>query len=146
MKFDSWFQCINGCSGRYGLNEIIYNCPECGDLFEVTHDIDELKTHSAQEWKDLFDERYRRHDWPYGSSIWGKKELVCPNVDNKNIVSMKPCTWRRVAALLSGFTRRLKGRFRGRLPSWPFDVWRGDNGKAVYRMDKTVAAWIIEMK
>ena len=87
MKFNAWFQCINGCSTRYGLNEIIYECPECGDLLEVTHDIDALKTRSAQEWKDLFDDRYRRHDWPYGSSIWGKKELVCPNVDNKNIVS-----------------------------------------------------------
>ena len=87
MEFNAWFQCINGCSGRYGLNEIIYECPACGELLEVTHDIDALKTRSAQQWKDLFDERYRRHDWPYGSSIWGKKELVCPNVDNKNIVS-----------------------------------------------------------
>jgi len=87
MKFNAWFQCINGCSTRYGLNEIIYECPECGDLLEVAHDMEALKTRSAQEWKDLFDVRYRRHDWPYGSSIWGKKELVCPNVDNKNIVS-----------------------------------------------------------
>ncbi len=87
MKFSAWFQCINGCSAHYGLNEIIYECPECGELLEVAHDMEALKTLSAQEWKDLFDDRYRRHDWPYGSSIWGKKELVCPNVDNKNIVS-----------------------------------------------------------
>ena len=87
MKFNAWFQCINGCSGHFDLTEIIYRCPECDELLEVTHDIDELKKRSAQEWKDLFDERYRRHEWPYGSSIWGKKELVCPNVDNENIVS-----------------------------------------------------------
>jgi len=87
MKFNAWFQCINGCSDHYDLTEIIYRCPECGELLEVAHDISELKKRSAQEWKDLFDERYRRHDWPYGSSIWGKKELVCPNVDNENIVS-----------------------------------------------------------
>ena len=87
MKFNAWFQCINGCSGHYGLNEIIYQCPECGELLEVAHDMDALKSRSAQEWKDLFDDRYRRHDWPYGSAIWGKKEFVCPNVDNKNIVS-----------------------------------------------------------
>ena len=87
MKLKAWFQCINGCSGQYDLTQIIYKCPDCGELLEVAHDINELKKKSAQEWKDLFDERYRRHEWPYGSSIWGKKELVCPNVDNENIVS-----------------------------------------------------------
>jgi threonine synthase len=87
MNFKAWFQCINGCSGQYDLTQIIYKCPDCGELLEVVHDIDELKKRSAQDWKNLFDERYRRHEWPYGSSIWGKKELVCPNVDNENIVS-----------------------------------------------------------
>ncbi|MGV7221235.1 MAG: threonine synthase [Nitrospinales bacterium] len=87
MNFKAWFQCINGCSGQYDLTQIIYKCPDCDELLEVVHDIDELKKRSAQDWKDLFDERYRRHEWPYGSSIWGKKELVCPNVDNENIVS-----------------------------------------------------------
>ena len=87
LEFDAWFQCINGCSGRYELNEIIYKCPDCGELLEVTHDMDKLKKRSAREWQDLFDERYRRHDWPYGSSVWGKRELVCPKVDNSNIVS-----------------------------------------------------------
>jgi threonine synthase len=36
----------------------------------------------------LFDERYRRTKWPFGSSVWGKKEMVCPNVDNENVVSL----------------------------------------------------------
>jgi threonine synthase len=87
MNFKAWFQCINGCSGRYELTEVIYRCPTCDDLLEVCHDMDELKKRSAQEWKALFDDRYRKHDWPYGSSVWGKKELVCPNLDNDNIVS-----------------------------------------------------------
>jgi threonine synthase len=29
-----------------------------------------------------------RTEYPYGSGVWGKKELVCPNVLNQNIVSM----------------------------------------------------------
>jgi len=49
--------------------------------------MDKLKKRSAREWNDLFDERYRKNEWPYGSSVWGKKELVCPAVDNENIVS-----------------------------------------------------------
>jgi threonine synthase len=87
MNFRAWFQCINGCEARHDLTEVIYRCPSCGDLLEVQHDTDELKKRSGQEWKDLFSSRYRNHEWPYGSSVWGKKELVCPGVDNENIVS-----------------------------------------------------------
>ena len=87
MGFEAWFQCINGCSGRHALNEVIYRCPECDDLLEVQHDLDQLKQRNATEWRELFDHRYRRNEWPYGSSVWGKKELVCPNLENKNIVS-----------------------------------------------------------
>jgi len=36
----------------------------------------------------LLDSRYRRTKWPFGSSVWGKKEMVCPNVENKNVVSL----------------------------------------------------------
>ena len=36
----------------------------------------------------LFDERNRRTKWPFGSAVWGKKEMVCPNVENDNVVSL----------------------------------------------------------
>ena len=87
MKFNAWFQCINGCSGRHPLNEIIYRCPQCDELLEVQHDMDLLKQLSSEEWKELFKDRVGRHEWPYGSSVWGKKEWVCPNLDNANVVS-----------------------------------------------------------
>ena len=87
MKFNAWFQCINGCSGRHPLNEIIYRCPQCDELLEVQHDMDLLKQLSSEEWKALFKDRVGRHEWPYASSVWGKKEWVCPNLDNKNVVS-----------------------------------------------------------
>ncbi len=88
-NYRAWFSCIDeNCGETYPLNEIIYRCRKCGSLLEVTHDIDTLKEKSAQEWKDIFDNRYRRQSWPYGSSVWGKKEWVCPYVDDVNIVSM----------------------------------------------------------
>jgi len=87
MKLNAWFQCINGCSGIHPLNEIIYRCPQCNELLEVQHDMDLLKQLSPDEWKNLFKDRVGRHEWPYGSSVWGKKEWVCPNLDNKNVVS-----------------------------------------------------------
>ncbi len=88
MEYKAWFECISGCKGKHPLNSIIYSCPECGNLLKVCHDTAALKKKSGGEWKKLFDERFMRTEWPYGSSVWGKKEVVCPSVDNDNIVSM----------------------------------------------------------
>ena len=88
MEFKAWFQCINpDCQSRYELTDIVYRCRECDELLEVQHDMGLLKKQSSEEWRDLFDSRYRLNIWPYGSSVWGKRELVCPNVDDENIVS-----------------------------------------------------------
>ena len=84
----STFRCIAGCHGEYALDEIIYKCPKCGDLLEVVHDMEALKTRSAAAWIKLFDERYLRTTWPYGSGVWGKKEWVQPHVRDENVVSM----------------------------------------------------------
>lgn len=88
MAYKAWFQCIRGCDERYPLNEVIYQCKNCGGLLEVVHDMDELKKTSAAEWKGLFEERCSRNSWPYGSGVWGKKELVCPYVSDDNVVSL----------------------------------------------------------
>lgn len=88
MKYQAWFQCSEGCDAKYPLNKVIFRCPQCSGLLEVKHDIDLLRQRSAADWKELFNERYMRTQYPYGSGVWGKKELVCPNIDNENIVSM----------------------------------------------------------
>ena len=43
-EYAAWFQCINGCPGQFSLLEIIYRCPNCGDLLEVRHDVEALRT------------------------------------------------------------------------------------------------------
>ncbi len=86
-KYRAVFRCINGCPGEYPLNEIIYQCPKCQDLLEVVHDVEPLRQTPPDEWKDIFDSRFMRTYWPYGSGVWGKKEFVCPDVLNENIVS-----------------------------------------------------------
>ena len=88
MKYRAVFKCIAGCHGEYDLEQAIYRCPQCGDLLEVVHDLAALREHSADEWKRMFDHRYKRTEWPYGSAVWGKKEWVAPGVRNENIVSM----------------------------------------------------------
>ncbi len=89
MEYRAWFECIDGCEGKHPLTKIIYKCPECGNLLKVCHDMEALKaSRTGEEWIHLFDQRFMRTEWPYGSSVWGKKEVVCPTVDNENIVSM----------------------------------------------------------
>ena len=87
VEFHAWFQCIAGCPAHYSLQDIIYRCPRCGNLLEVCHDLERLRQHPPAYWKNLFDTRFLRNQWPYGSSVWGKKEMVCPEVDNANVVS-----------------------------------------------------------
>ncbi|MDZ7290414.1 MAG: threonine synthase [candidate division KSB1 bacterium] len=86
--FSAHYHCLNHCLGEYRLDTIIYNCPHCGDLLEVRHDLDALRQKSAAEWKMLFDQRYRGMQWPYNFGVWGKKEWVNPHVADENIVSL----------------------------------------------------------
>ena len=88
MQLTAHFQCASGCDESYPLNRVIYRCEQCNGLLEVKHDVQQLKKKDAQSWIDLFDRRYMRTNFPYGSGVWGKKELVCPNVDDENVVSM----------------------------------------------------------
>jgi threonine synthase len=82
------FRCAAGCAGAYSIWTPIYRCPTCGDLLQVDHDLDALRDRSAAAWMRLFEERYKRTAWPYGSGVWGKKEWVCPELRDENVVSM----------------------------------------------------------
>ena len=88
MAYHAVFRCIAGCPGKHPIWDSIYRCPSCGDLLEVAHDIEMLRDRSAGAWMRLFDDRYKRTTWPYGSSVWGKKEWVCPDVRDDSVVSM----------------------------------------------------------
>ena len=88
MAYRAVFRCIADCPDEHPLWKPIYRCPTCGDLLEVSHDLDALTDRSAVAWMRLFDDRYKRTTWPYGSSVWGKKEWVCPDVRDDSVVSM----------------------------------------------------------
>ena len=83
MKFRAWFQCFSGCSVRYELDQIVYSCESCGGLLEVAHDVAALKQRPASDWKSLFDSRRGST-----SGVWAWKEVVLPELDSKNIVSL----------------------------------------------------------
>lgn len=84
----SWLECIRDCGCRYSIYDVVYRCEKCGGLLDVQHDVTALRRKSAIKWKKLFDQRTRANEWPYGSGVWGKKEWICPDVNNENVVSM----------------------------------------------------------
>ncbi len=87
MQHDAWFRDADTGTGRWELDEIIYRSPT-GSLLEVAHDLEALKARSAAGWMKLWDGRYKRTQWPYSSGVWGKKELVLPNIPDEHIVSL----------------------------------------------------------
>ena len=88
MPYRAAFRCIAGCPAEHSLLDPLYRCPTCDNLLEVVHDLSRLRDRAPGAWVRLFDERYKRTTWPYGSAVWGKKEWVCPIVSDENIVSM----------------------------------------------------------
>jgi threonine synthase len=88
MAYRAHLRCIAGCAGEHAVDEAIYRCPSCEGLLEVAHDMEALRDRSAAAWMRLFDERYKRTAWPYGSGVWGKKEWVLPQVRDEQVVSM----------------------------------------------------------
>jgi threonine synthase len=88
MSLRAVFRCASGCAGEFPLDAVVYRCPRCHDLLEVAHDLAPLRARSAAAWMKLFDERYLRTAWPYGSGVWGKKEWVQPHLRDENVVSM----------------------------------------------------------
>ncbi|PRP93093.1 Threonine synthase [Enhygromyxa salina] len=88
MPYRAWFSCVAGCPGEHPLSQVIYRCPSCAGLLEVVHDEAALRRRSPAAWMRVFDERFLRTSWPYGSGVWGKKEWVQPMISADNVVSL----------------------------------------------------------
>ncbi len=86
-RYRAWFAAQDNPDERYPLTEVVYYS-QSGGLLEVSHDMAALRQRSAAEWRQLFESRWMRTSWPYGSGVWGKKEWVCPEIADENIVSM----------------------------------------------------------
>ena len=88
VSFSAWFQCIAGCDERWPLTDIRYRCPRCGDLLEVAHDLAALReARTGDDWRALFDQRWRGRTFPDVSGVWAKREVVAPHVRPEHIVT-----------------------------------------------------------
>ncbi|MFN8058880.1 MAG: threonine synthase [Vicinamibacterales bacterium] len=87
MPHRAVFRCSDGCAGDIPLDTVVYHCPTCGGLLDVVHDVPTLAATSARRWMSLFDARYTaRADRLSG--VWSKREWVCPEVADADIVSL----------------------------------------------------------
>jgi threonine synthase len=87
MIENSWLECIRGCGVKHAIDEVVYTCEECGGLLDVEHDVEVLQQRSAEEWKALFLSRAAVLSGVYSSGVWAKKEWVCPQIPDEDIVS-----------------------------------------------------------
>jgi threonine synthase len=86
MSFNAQFKGFN-TGNTFPLDQVVYRDTD-GGLLEVEHDMGQLRTRSASEWKALFESRCGSHNWPYASGIWGKKEWVLPGIADEDIISL----------------------------------------------------------
>jgi threonine synthase len=87
-RFSCWAECIRGCEGRYPIDRAPLDCPECGGLVDVVHDVSALRIRSAAEWRALFRARAGAPLPPDSSGVWSKREWVLPAITPERIVSL----------------------------------------------------------
>lgn len=84
----AWFQALDDPDERYPLDQVVYTS-RSGGLLEVRHDTEAWRAaRTKDEWKALWDARYGRTVYPYGSGVWSKLEWVQPHVPPDGVVSL----------------------------------------------------------
>lgn len=84
----TWLECIS-CGHRVDLlEERIFECPKCGDLFDVRHD---FKKKKPGEWMNIFDGRKELKSLVtnplYTSGVWRFWEWIMPYLPDNLLVS-----------------------------------------------------------
>lgn len=87
-QYGAQFRCIAGCTPRHALTDILYRCPQCGDLLEVEHNMSALASKDAKSWKALFASRAGMLRAPYNSGVWSKREWIAPHLRDENIITL----------------------------------------------------------
>ena len=103
------FRCSAGCPGDHSIWQPLYHCPTCGGLLQVVHDIDALRHRSPVAWMRLFDDRYKRTAWPYGSGRLGQEGMGLPGRPRRE----RGVDGRRGHQHLLGGALRARARRRG---------------------------------
>ena len=74
------------CRARYPITEVIYNCPKCGGLLEVTYDIEQA---GPAELKRVWRERRCDNAAIEQSGVWRYRELIDFLDDERHVVTLR---------------------------------------------------------
>jgi threonine synthase len=75
-----------GCRARYPITEVIYTCPKCGGLLEVTYETGKL---DPQELKRVWRERRCDNSPIEQSGVWRYRELIDFLDDPRHAVTLR---------------------------------------------------------
>lgn len=79
------YYCL-GCGERFGIEELLYTCPECGGVFLLDNlDFDKLSERTGEEWRELFDTRAASKNTAL-RGIFRFYELMAPVLEEDDIV------------------------------------------------------------
>jgi len=82
---DLFYQCL-GCSATYPIKELLYVCPECGQVLLIhNRNFDQLKKIPGKTWQKIFDYR-RMVNIPALKGIYRYHEFIGPNIPLDSIV------------------------------------------------------------
>jgi len=79
--------CFNpDCRSRRGIDEVLYECPDCGGLLEVLLDV---PLGQADSLGALWERRRMSRDPADVSGVWRYREILPPVADRKRIVTLR---------------------------------------------------------
>lgn len=82
---DLFYQCL-GCSATYPIKELLYVCPECGQVLLIhNRNFDQLKKIPGKTWQKIFDYR-KMVNIPALKGIYRYHEFIGPNIPLDSIV------------------------------------------------------------
>ena len=79
--------CVEGCPGEHDPFEPLFECPSCGGLIDVRHDIEALQQKSAPDWHRLLVERASSTFPLDRSGVWAHREWVMPELPETAVIS-----------------------------------------------------------
>jgi threonine synthase len=91
-KDQTWLSCINCGYKTDLLEERVFRCPKCGNLYDIEHDF-AAAGKSLEEYKEIFDSRvsvesFRKDEAKYHSGVWRFQEWIMPFMPENSIISL----------------------------------------------------------
>jgi threonine synthase len=89
---ETWLACINCGYKTDLLEERMFRCPQCGDLYDIEHNFSAARK-SLDQYIKIFDSRissaaYQKNEAKYHSGVWRFQEWIMPFMPESNIISL----------------------------------------------------------